>query len=105
MLPKGVWLTSIAGAAGAAAAGEHTGTPRLRRRARVRSPPPRRPGSVPTFNLSGCAASQAQVALALDRLRLIDGVSAVTLQASGGVDCGGGHDGRLQDELHGGAHL
>jgi Tfp pilus assembly protein PilN len=40
------------------------------------------PGSVPTFTLSGCATSQSEVALTLDRLRLIDGVSEVTLQSS-----------------------
>jgi hypothetical protein len=40
------------------------------------------PGSVPTFTLSGCATSQAVVALTLERLRLIDGVSEVTLQSS-----------------------
>ena len=40
------------------------------------------PGSVPTFTLAGCATSQTVVALALNRLRLIDGVSEVTLQSS-----------------------
>jgi hypothetical protein len=40
------------------------------------------PGSIPTFTLSGCATSQPAVALMLDRLRLIDGVSSVTLQSS-----------------------
>jgi Tfp pilus assembly protein PilN len=40
------------------------------------------PGSVPTFTLTGCATSQKQVALTLTRLRLIDGVSEVTLQSS-----------------------
>lgn len=40
------------------------------------------PGSIPTFTLVGCATSQAEVALMLDRLRLIDGVSEVTLQSS-----------------------
>lgn len=40
------------------------------------------PGSVPTFTLSGCATSQQEVALTLERLRLIDGVSEVTLQSS-----------------------
>jgi len=39
-------------------------------------------GSVPTFTLAGCATSQSMVALTLDRLRLIDGVSEVTLQSS-----------------------
>jgi hypothetical protein len=40
------------------------------------------PGSVPTFTLSGCATSQQEVALTLERLRLIDGVSEVSLQSS-----------------------
>lgn len=39
-------------------------------------------GTVPTVTLSGCATSQAAVALTLNRLRLIDGVSEVTLQSS-----------------------
>ncbi len=40
------------------------------------------PGTVPTFTLGGCATSQPAVALMLERLRLIDGVSEVTLQSS-----------------------
>jgi hypothetical protein len=56
------------------------------------------PGSIPTFTLGGCATSQAEVAVTLQRLRLIDGVSNVTLQSStnsGGAgastsSCGGG---------------
>jgi Tfp pilus assembly protein PilN len=40
------------------------------------------PGSVPTFTLTGCSASQAQVALALQRLHLVDGVQKVSLQSS-----------------------
>ena len=40
------------------------------------------PGSVPTFTLAGCAASQPAVAQMLERLRLIDGVGAVALQSS-----------------------
>lgn len=47
------------------------------------------PGSVPTFNLNGCATSQAEVALTLDRLRLIQGVSEVTLQSSVKSSSGG----------------
>jgi Tfp pilus assembly protein PilN len=48
-------------------------------------------GSVPTFTLSGCATSQAEVALTLDHLHLIDGVSEVTLQSSakGSASSGG----------------
>ena len=40
------------------------------------------PGSVPVVTLSGCATSQAEVARTLNRLRLIDGVSEVTLESS-----------------------
>lgn len=40
------------------------------------------PGSVPQVTLTGCATSQKQVALTLNRLRLMDGVSEVTLQNS-----------------------
>jgi hypothetical protein len=39
-------------------------------------------GSVPTFSIAGCATSQRVVALTMQRLRLIDGVSEVTLQSS-----------------------
>jgi Tfp pilus assembly protein PilN len=51
------------------------------------------PGSIPTFALTGCAVSQAEVALMLDRLRLIDGVSEVTLQSSTKSGSGGGGSG------------
>jgi hypothetical protein len=47
------------------------------------------PGSVPVFLLSGCATSQSEVALTLQRLRLIDGVSEVTLQSSTKSAAGG----------------
>jgi Tfp pilus assembly protein PilN len=59
------------------------------------------PGSVPTFTLAGCALSQKVVARMLERLRLIDGVTEVSLQSStasssssGGGGGGGctGHD-------------
>jgi hypothetical protein len=51
------------------------------------------PGSVPTFSLSGCATSQQEVALTLQRLRLIDGVSEVTLQSSAKSSQGAGASG------------
>jgi Tfp pilus assembly protein PilN len=65
----GTGLPSSPGAAGtaAAAAPASSATP---------------PGSVPTFTLTGCATSQPVVAEMLERLRLIDGVSDVTLQSS-----------------------
>jgi Tfp pilus assembly protein PilN len=48
------------------------------------------PGTVPTFTLSGCATSQAAVALMLVHLRLISGVSDVTLLSSTASTSGGG---------------
>jgi Tfp pilus assembly protein PilN len=40
------------------------------------------PGSVPTFTLTGCAASQQTVADMLARIRLAEGVKEATLQSS-----------------------
>jgi Tfp pilus assembly protein PilN len=39
-------------------------------------------GSLPAFTLSGCATTQREVAVMLERLRLIDGVAGVTLESS-----------------------
>jgi hypothetical protein len=69
---------SAAGAAGATGSSVTSATP---------------PGSVPTFTLSGCATSQAMVALTIERLRLIDGVSEVTLQSSTQTPKSGGGGG------------
>ena len=41
------------------------------------------------MTLSGCASTQAEVALTLQRLRLMDGVSAVSLQSSAKSSTGG----------------
>jgi hypothetical protein len=49
-------------------------------------------GSIPTFTIKGCATSQSEVAVTMDRLRLINGVSEVSLQSSaksGGTGGGG----------------
>lgn len=51
------------------------------------------PGSIPTFSIAGCAKTQADVALLLVRLHLIDGVSNVTLQSSTKTAGGGGGTG------------
>jgi hypothetical protein len=51
------------------------------------------PGSVPTFIIAGCATSQPVVAQTLQRLRLIDGVSAVTLESSTATGSSGGGGG------------
>ncbi len=74
--------STSAGAAGAAAAPAASSTP---------------PGSTPSFQLSGCATSQSEVANTLQRLQLMDGAAEVTLQnsaksgPSGGSSGGEGH--------------
>lgn len=50
-------------------------------------------GTVPTFTLNGCATSQGEVALVLQRLRLMDGVSEVKLASSTKSSSGTGSTG------------
>jgi len=86
VLPVGASISSLAGTVGTAtggaapAASTPAGTARPAGSSSAGSATP--PGSVPTFTVDGCATSQAEVALTLERLRLIDGVSEVTLQSS-----------------------
>ena len=88
VLPQDVSITSLDGTIGAPTAPAHPSTSSTpaatstgaAASAAVTSATP--PGSVPTFTLSGCATSQAEVAVALGRLRLIDGVHEVNLQSS-----------------------
>jgi Tfp pilus assembly protein PilN len=99
VLPRGATISTLTGTIGsstataaapaAAPAAPSTGTASAAASTSVASATP--PGSVPSFTLSGCATSQSEVALTLDRLRLIDGVSEVTLQSSakGGSTSGG----------------
>ena len=81
VFPVDASLSSLTGTIGTATGGASSasagaaGSP-----AAVASATP--PGSVPTFTVSGCATSQTAVAQTLTRLRLMDGVSNVTLQSS-----------------------
>jgi Tfp pilus assembly protein PilN len=68
VLPAQTSITSLAGSIGDSSSASSTSAGSA--------------GSVPMFTLSGCATSQPGVALTLERLHLIDGVSEVTLQAS-----------------------
>ncbi len=70
--------SGAAGASGAAAATVASATP---------------PGSIPIFTLAGCATSQQEVARTLQRLRLMDGVSEVSLQSSTKSGSAGGGSG------------
>jgi Tfp pilus assembly protein PilN len=82
VLPKDTSISSIDGTVGGAApaviAPAATTAPAAPASATSATPP----GSVPTMTLGGCASTQAEVALTLQRLRLMDGVSAVSLQSS-----------------------
>jgi Tfp pilus assembly protein PilN len=108
VLPANVSLTSLSGTvgspadstSGASSAGKTSASATVGSSAPVTSATP--PGSVPIFTIAGCATGQAEVALMLDRLRLIDGVSEVALQSStksssagaaGGGGGGGGGEG------------
>jgi hypothetical protein len=108
VLPKNASLSSVSGTIGSTTGATATVSPTkssssassaATASSTVASATP--PGSIPTFTLSGCATSQTEVALTLTRLRLIDGVSEVTLQSStkpgksgsGGSGGGGGASG------------
>jgi Tfp pilus assembly protein PilN len=106
VLPRDTSISSIDGTVGGAAATASTAsapaatTATATPAASATSATP--PGSVPTMTLGGCASTQAEVALTLQRLRLMDGVSAVSLQSSaksgstGAVGASGGGNCKAQ---------
>ena len=90
VLPNGVSIASLDGTVGSSS-GISASPGKAGAAGGVTSATP--PGSVPLLTLTGCAKSQPLVAQMLERLRLIEGVSAVTLQSStqaGGGSGGGG---------------
>ncbi|HWX45808.1 MAG TPA: hypothetical protein VNY52_10865 [Solirubrobacteraceae bacterium] len=108
VLPSDVALSTLAGTVGSTTAGTSSSSSSFSSSARaaatsssassaaaaatpISSATP--PGAAPSFTLSGCAASQAVVAQTLVRLRLISGVSDVTLQSSTESGSGGGGGG------------
>jgi Tfp pilus assembly protein PilN len=87
VLPSGASLSAVHGAVGSST-GSNSSSSSSSTAGAVASATPA--GTVPTLALSGCATSQSEVALVLQRLRLMDGVSAVTLQSSSkGASSGG----------------
>jgi Tfp pilus assembly protein PilN len=84
VLPRETSISSIDGTVGGAAATSSTASaPAATTTAPAASATSATPpGSVPAMMLSGCASTQAEVARTLQRLRLMDGVSAVSLQSS-----------------------
>ncbi len=97
VLPSGAALSTVTGTVGASStAGASTSSAASATAATasagstVTSATPA--GSTPSFLIAGCATSQSEVALTMDRLRLIDGVGEVELQSSSksGASAGGG---------------
>jgi Tfp pilus assembly protein PilN len=82
VLPSDVSLSSVHGTVGATAPGSAApaAATTAASASAVASATPA--GSIPIFTLAGCATSQSEVAQTLQRLRLIDGVSGVTLASS-----------------------
>jgi hypothetical protein len=80
VLPSGTSISSLTGTVGAST--PSGGAPAKPAAAGAGATSATPPGSVPAFTLIGCATSQPVVAQTLQRLRLIDGVSEVTLESS-----------------------
>jgi Tfp pilus assembly protein PilN len=78
VLPLGTSISALSGTVGSATATTAAAAGKPGATGTSATPP----GSVPTFTITGCSISQSEVALTLDRLRLIDGVSEVTLTSS-----------------------
>jgi Tfp pilus assembly protein PilN len=91
VLPRQTSISSIDGTVGGAGATSPTASapPATTTAPAASATSATPPGSVPTMTLGGCASTQAEVALTLQRLRLMDGVSAVSLQSSAKSDSTG----------------
>jgi Tfp pilus assembly protein PilN len=89
VLPSEAALTAVTGTVGAAKPGT-TSTPAATATASKTVTSATPAGSTPTFTVAGCAKSQSAVALTMNRLRLIDGVSEVSLEASSKTGGGAG---------------
>jgi Tfp pilus assembly protein PilN len=82
VLPKDAAISSVHGTIGSATGASSSSSSAAAASASTSVTSATPPGAVPSFALSGCATSQSEVAQTLQRLRLIDGVSAVSLQSS-----------------------
>jgi Tfp pilus assembly protein PilN len=97
VLPHQATISSLSGTIGSATGATASTSPSSGGSVSSATPP----GSVPTFALTGCATTQAEVATTLQRLHLINGVTNVTLQTSSksstatsgsaGAGCSSGH--------------
>ncbi len=88
VLPAGVSVSALSGAVGSTSTAAASSTAAAGAKASsVSSATP--PGSIPSFTLKGCAHSEDEVAQALERLRLIDGVKEAALQSATANDVTG----------------
>ena len=88
VLPKDASVSSITATVGSStASASASAKPTTGTSSSVASATPA--GTVPTFTINGCATSQGEVALVLQRLRLMDGVSEVKLASSAKTNSGG----------------
>jgi len=83
--PHAISLSSLSGAVGSGGSSASSSSPTATSSGTSATPA----GSLPSFTLQGCAIGQGSVALMLERLRLIDGVSEVTLVSSTSSSSGG----------------
>ncbi|HTA05637.1 MAG TPA: hypothetical protein VK774_04680 [Solirubrobacteraceae bacterium] len=93
VLPRDASISSLDGTVGSGSASTPASTTSSTASAAAGATSATPPGSVPTITLGGCATSQAEVALTLQRLRLMDGVGSVNLQSSAKSTAGGGSSG------------
>jgi type II secretory pathway pseudopilin PulG len=82
VLPKDATLTSLHGQVGASASSPSSSSSSSSTTSAATPTSATPAGSTPSFSLGGCATSQSEVAQALQRLRLMDGVAAVELLSS-----------------------
>ncbi|MFI4989362.1 MAG: PilN domain-containing protein [Solirubrobacterales bacterium] len=95
VLPRDASISSLEGAVGSTTGGSAASAPAAATSSATTASAPQAtsatpPGTVPTMTLTGCASSQSEVALTLQRLRLMDGVSAVSLKSSSKTSKTGG---------------
>ena len=79
VMPPGASLTSVKATIGSSTTGAATASTKTTSGTVASATPP---GTVPTFTLAGCTLGQGFTAITMLRLRLIDGVTSVTLQSS-----------------------
>lgn len=103
VLPRDASITSLHGQVGSSGSGSSSASAASSATASSTPTSATPPGSTPTFTISGCTTSQSEVALTLQRLRLMDGVTDVELQSSTKASSSGGASSGTTPSSGGGA--